>query len=134
MRLLSATQQSLLITGRCAIYNIRSDALASRVATRRQNEMEAIESELKCIQRLVNKYDYKTPAIIVQRVQSKALKQRKAQKYFTIEVVEHPDRSQAPWNCATGSTTNRCKRTPNWMESICWRLVAKLPACRMPRS
>lgn len=75
---------------------IRSDALASREAARRQNEMQAIESELKRIQRLVNQYDYKTPAILSQRVQSKAFKQRKAQKYFTIEVVEYPDRTQAP--------------------------------------
>lgn len=75
---------------------IRSDALASHEAARRQNEMQAIEKELERIQRLVNKYDYKTPAIITQRVQSKAMKQRKAQKYFTIEVVEHPDQTQAP--------------------------------------
>jgi transposase len=52
--------------------------------------------ELLRIQGLVNKYDYKTPEIIVQRVQKKAFKKRRAQKYFTIEVVTHPDRPAAP--------------------------------------
>lgn len=75
---------------------IRSDALARHDATRRQDEMEAIESEIKRIQKVVNKYDYKTAAIITRRVQDKAFKHRKAQKYFTIEVVEHPERGQAP--------------------------------------
>lgn len=75
---------------------VRSTALASREATRRQTEMQAIESELQRIQRLVNKYDYKTSEIIAQRVQSKAFKKRRAQKYFTIEVVNHPDRPEAP--------------------------------------
>jgi transposase len=45
---------------------------------------------------LVNKYDYKTPEIITRRVQSKAFKKRPAQKYFTIEVVQHVDRPPAP--------------------------------------
>lgn len=75
---------------------VRSEALAGREAARRQNEMQAIETELQRIQRLVNKYDYKTPEIIAQRVQSKAFKKRRAQKYFTIEVVNHPDRPEAP--------------------------------------
>jgi transposase len=75
---------------------VRSEALAGREATRRQNEMQAIETELQRIQRLVNKYDYKTPEIIAQRAQSKAFKKRRAQKYFTIEVVNHPDRPEAP--------------------------------------
>jgi transposase len=74
---------------------IRSSALAQREATRRQHEMQAIEAELQRIQGLVNKYDYKTPEIIAQRVQSKAFKKRRAQKYFTITVVQHPDRSAA---------------------------------------
>jgi transposase len=51
---------------------IHSSALAKREAIRRQNEIEAIEAEIQRIQRLVNKYDYKTPEIIVQRVQKKA--------------------------------------------------------------
>lgn len=51
---------------------IHSSALASREATRRQNEIQAIEAELQRLQGLVNKYDYKTPEIIAQRVQSKA--------------------------------------------------------------
>jgi len=75
---------------------VRSEALASREATRRQNEIQAIETELQRLQRLVNKYDYKTPESIAQRVQSKAFKKRRAQKYFTIEVVNHPDRPEAP--------------------------------------
>ena len=58
--------------------------------------MQAIEAELQRIQRLVNKYDYTTPEIIAQRVQSKAFKKRRAQKYFTIEVVNHPERPEAP--------------------------------------
>ena len=45
---------------------------------------------------LVNKYDYKTPEIIAQRVQSKAFKKRRAKKYFTIEVVNHPENPNAP--------------------------------------
>lgn len=75
---------------------IRSSALAQREATRRQNEMQAIEAELQRIQGLVNKYDYRTPEIIARRVQSKAFKKRRAQKYFTIEVVSHPDHPTAP--------------------------------------
>jgi transposase len=75
---------------------VRSAALAGREATRRQREMQAIETELQRIQRLVNKYDYKTSEIIAQRVQSKAFKKRKAQKYFTIEVMNQPDRPAAP--------------------------------------
>jgi len=74
---------------------IHSSALAKREGTRRQDEMRAIEMELQRIQGLVNKYDYKTPEIIVQRVQKKAFKKRRAQKYFTIEVVTHPDRPAA---------------------------------------
>ncbi len=75
---------------------IQSSVLAKREATCRRNEMQAIEAELQRIQGLVNKYDYKTPEIIVQRVQKKAFKKRWAQKYFTIEVMHHPDRPQAP--------------------------------------
>jgi transposase len=80
---------------------VHSSALAGREETRRQKEMEAIEAEIQRIQGLVNKYDYKTydyktPEIIVQRVQKKAFKKRRAQKYFTIEVVNHPERSSAP--------------------------------------
>jgi len=75
---------------------VHSSALAGREATRRQNEMQAIEAELQRIQGLVNKYDYKTPEIIARRVQKKAFKKRRAQKYFTIEIVNHPDRPEAP--------------------------------------
>jgi len=75
---------------------IHSSALAGREAVRRQNEMRTIEAELQRIQGLVNKYDYKTPEIIARRVQKKAFKKRRAQKYFTIEIVNHPDRPEAP--------------------------------------
>jgi hypothetical protein len=75
---------------------IRSSALAQRAAKRRADEMAAIEAEIQRIQSLVNKYDYKTPEIIAQRVQKKAFKKRPAQRYFEIKVVEHPDRAAAP--------------------------------------
>lgn len=75
---------------------IRSSALAQREAKRRDDQMKAIETEIQRIQGLVNKYDYKTAEIIVQRVQKKAFKKRSAQHYFEIKVVEHPDRPQAP--------------------------------------
>ncbi len=75
---------------------IRSSALAQREAKCRADQMKAIETEIQRIQGLVNKYDYKTPEIIAQRVQKKAFKKRAAQGYFEIKVVEHPDRPQAP--------------------------------------
>jgi len=75
---------------------IRSSALAQHDAKRRQTEMTAIETELRRLQGLVNKYDYKTPEIIARRVQQKAFKKRSAQRYFEIEVVNHPDRPDAP--------------------------------------
>src|SRR3989454_431869 len=53
---------------------IHSSALAQHEAQRRQAEMSAIETELQRIQGVVNKYDYKTPEIIVRRVQEKAFK------------------------------------------------------------
>jgi hypothetical protein len=40
--------------------------------------MSTIEAEIRRIQGLVNQYDYKTPDIIVRRVQEKAFKQRAA--------------------------------------------------------
>jgi len=75
---------------------IRSSALAQRAAKRRRNEMAAIETELQRIQGLVNKYDYKTPEIVAQRVQKKAFKKRPAQRHFEIQVIEHDDRPEAP--------------------------------------
>src|SRR4029450_7371066 len=75
---------------------IHSSALAKREAARRDSDMQAIEAELQRIQGLVNKYDYKTPEVIIRRVQSKAFKKRPAQKYCTIEVVHHTDRPTAP--------------------------------------
>jgi transposase len=76
---------------------IHSSALAQHEAQRRQAEMSAIETEIQRIQGLVNKYDYKTPAIIVRRVQEKAFKKRAARRYFDIEVVTHPERPEAPY-------------------------------------
>jgi len=75
---------------------VYSSAKAAREASRRQNEIQAIEAELKRIKGLVNKYDYKTPEMVAQRVHSEAFKKRHAQRYFAIEVVNHPDRPQAP--------------------------------------
>jgi transposase len=75
---------------------IRSSALATHAAQRRQAEMTAIKREIQRIQKLVNKYDYTTPEIIVQRVQQKAFKKRAAQRYFTLEVRVHTDRPTAP--------------------------------------
>lgn len=75
---------------------VRSSALAAHAAQRRQAEMTAIERELHRIQGLVNKYDYTTAEIVVQRVQQKAFKKRAAQHYFQIQVVRHPDRPAAP--------------------------------------
>ena len=75
---------------------IRSNALAQHAAKRRQDEMAAIEAEIQRIQGLVNKYDYKTPEIVAQRVQKKAFKKRQARRYFEIQVVVHEDRPQAP--------------------------------------
>jgi len=75
---------------------IHSSALAQHEAQRRQAEMSAIETELQRIQGLVNKYDYKTPEIIVRRVQEKAFKKRAAKRYFDIEVRRHPESPEAP--------------------------------------
>jgi hypothetical protein len=46
---------------------IHSSALAHHEALRRQAQINAIETELRRIQGLVNKYDYKTAEIIVRR-------------------------------------------------------------------
>ncbi len=75
---------------------VYSSALAYHEGARRQAEVEAIEAELKRIQGLVNKYDYKSPEIIIQRVQAKAFKKRLAQKYFRIEVRKYPKWPWAP--------------------------------------
>ena len=75
---------------------IRSSALAQHAAKRRQAEMAAIETEIQRIQGLVNKYDYKTPEIIAQRVQKKAFKKRQARRYFEIQVLVHDDQPEAP--------------------------------------
>jgi len=75
---------------------IRSSALATHAAQRRQAEMTAIEREIQRIQKLVNKYDYTTPEIIAQRVQQKAFKKRAAQRYFTLEVRVHTDCATVP--------------------------------------
>ena len=75
---------------------IRSSALAQREAKSRTAQLSTIETEIKRIQGLVNKYDYKTPEIVAQRVQKKAFKKRSAQRYFKFKVLEHPDRPQVP--------------------------------------
>jgi hypothetical protein len=58
--------------------------------------MAAIETELQRIQGLVNKYDYKMPEIVAQRVQKEAFGKRPAQRHFAIQVIEHTDRPEAP--------------------------------------
>lgn len=75
---------------------VYSSALAYHQRARRQAEVEAIEKELKRIQGLVNKYDYKSPEIIVRRVEAKAFRKRPSQNYFQVRVVKHPDRPEAP--------------------------------------
>lgn len=75
---------------------IHSSALAQREAKRRQSEMAAIEAEIHRIQGIINKYDYKTPEIIARRVQTKAFKKRRAQRYFNIQVIEHSHRPETP--------------------------------------
>lgn len=75
---------------------VHSSALAKHEATRRQSQMAAIEAEIQRIEGLVNKYDYKTAEVIVQRVQKKAFKKRQAQRYFSIKVLEHAHRPEAP--------------------------------------
>jgi transposase len=77
---------------------IHSSALAQHKAQRRQAEMSTIEAEIQRIQSLVNKYDYKSPEIIIRRVQEKAFKQRAAKHYFDIRVVEHVERPEAPYS------------------------------------
>src|SRR6266481_4965911 len=76
---------------------ISSSALAQHEAQRRQAEMSAIEAEIQRIQGLVNKYDYKSPEIIVRRVQEKAFKKRAARHYFDIQVVEYAEHPEAPY-------------------------------------
>src|SRR5437016_2081341 len=77
--------------------SIHSRALAQYEAQRRQAEMSTIEAAIQRIQGLVNKYDDKTPEIIVRRVQEKAFKKRAARHSFDIEVVAHPERPEAPY-------------------------------------
>jgi hypothetical protein len=64
-----------------------ASALAQREAQRRQAEMVAVETAGQRIQGLVNKYDYKSPEIIVRRVQQKAFKNRPAQRYFEASIT-----------------------------------------------
>ena len=77
--------------------SIHASALAQYEAQRRQAEMSTIEVAIRRMQGLVNKYDDKTPDIIVRRVQEKACKKRAARHYFDIEVVAHPERPEAPY-------------------------------------
>src|SRR5437899_3191069 len=76
-------------------YVPQFEALGQHEAQRRQAEMSTIEAKIRRIQGLVNKYDYKTPEIIVRRVQEKAFKKRAARHYFDIAVVAHPERPEA---------------------------------------
>ncbi len=75
---------------------VRSAALAVHESKRRQQQMEAIESEIQRIAGIVNKYDYKTVEITAARVQKKAFKNRSAQKYFTFKVEDDKNNMAAP--------------------------------------
>jgi hypothetical protein len=85
------------ITSPVRHLSIHSSALAQHEAQRRQAEMSTSEAEIRRMQGVVNKYDDKTPDIIVRRVQEKACKQRAARHYFAIAVVAHPERPEAPY-------------------------------------
>jgi len=75
---------------------VHSSTLARHEQLRRESEITAIVDELQRLQGLVNKYDYHTAEIIMQRVQKKAFKKRAAQRYFTCQVVTHAERPAAP--------------------------------------
>ena len=59
--------------------------------------MRLIEAEVKRMQGLGNKYDSKSPEVIVRRVPQKAFKHRRASRYFDIEVVEEAACPHAPY-------------------------------------
>ena len=58
--------------------------------------MSTIEAAIQRMQGLVNKYDDKSPDIIIRRVQEKACKQRAAKHSLAIRVVDHAERPEAP--------------------------------------
>ncbi len=109
---------------------VHSSALAAHEATRRQNEMTAIETEIQRIQGIVNKYDYKTAEITIQRVQKKAFKKRRAQRYFTIKVLEHADHSDAPLELTY--TIDREKAQQDAELDGVYMLVAGGPSAHLP--
>jgi len=108
---------------------IRSSALAQHAAKRRQAEMAAIETEIQRIQGLVNKYDYKTPEIVAQRVQKKAFKKRQARRYFEIQVLVHEDRPEAPLELLYSVDRERAARDTE-LDGV-YLLVAGGPAARL---
>jgi hypothetical protein len=77
--------------------SIYSRALAQHEAQRRQAEMAAIEAAIQRLQGLINKYDDKSPEIIVRRVQEKAFKKRAARHSFDIQVGEDAEHPDAPY-------------------------------------
>lgn len=108
---------------------IHSSTLAQRDAKRRQAEMAVIEAEIRRIQGLVNKYDYKTPEIIGRRVQQKAFKKRPAQRYFTLQVVEDADRPEAPLELLYTVDHEQAARDGEW-DGV-YLLVAGGPAAEL---
>ena len=108
---------------------VHSNALAAHEVTRRQSEMAAIEAEIQRIQGLVNKYDYKTAEITVQRVQKKAFKKRRTQHYFTIKVLEHADRPGAPLELTYTIDWERVQRDAE-LDGV-YLLVAGGPAAQL---
>jgi hypothetical protein len=108
---------------------IRSNALAQHAVKRRQAETAAIETEIQRIQGLVNKYDYKTPEIVAQRVQKKAFKKRQARRYFEIQVLVHEDRPEAPLELLY--TVDREQASQDAELDGVYLLVAGGPAARL---
>ena len=108
---------------------VSSSALAEHEANRRQEERVKIEAEVQRIQGLVNKYDYKSAEIIVGRVHQKAFKKRHAQRYFSIEVLEHADRPEAPFELTYTIDEEQVQRDAE-LDGI-YKLVAGGPAAQL---
>lgn len=108
---------------------VHSTALEAQEATRRENELEAIEAEIQRIQGIVNKYDYKTAEITMQRVQKKAFKNRKAQRYFNVKVLKHKDRPEAPLELVYSIDEEQIRRDAE-LDGV-YMLVAGGPAAEL---
>ena len=85
--------------------SIHASALAQHEAQRRQAEMSTIEAAIRRMQGLVNKYDDKTPEIIVRRVQEKAFKLTPCGRTRALE-------QRIPWShrCILDTPAWACRR------------------------